>query len=171
MNFSRFGEKFIRKSGIMELMEDIGLAFDSGEETYLLGGGNPAHIPEVNKIWEKRVKEILSRPDVLEDMLTNYDSPHGTASFLQALADLFNREYGWGVTPENIAVTPGSQTAFFVLLNMFGGTDAGGMKRMACRYSMISTFRTCFPYHPFSGRVRLSHSNRPVCFCVAWQAN
>ena len=57
------------------------------------------------------------------------DTPQGKESFLKALSGMLNREYGWKIGPENIAITNGSQSAFFCLLNMFGGTDESGKMR------------------------------------------
>jgi valine--pyruvate aminotransferase len=45
---------------------------------------------------------------------------------LESLADLLRKEFGWPVGPENIAVTPGGQTAFYFLFNLFGGHRADG---------------------------------------------
>jgi valine--pyruvate aminotransferase len=41
--------------------------------------------------------------------------------FLDVLTNLFRREYGWGISPENIALTNGSQNAFLSLFNLFAG--------------------------------------------------
>lgn len=128
-NLSQFGRKFTSPSGILSLMEDLGQAMQTDEKIYMLGGGNPAHIPEVNRIWRERMSAILENGGEYERMVANYDTPRGKESFLNALAEMLRREYGWDVGPENIAVTNGSQTAFFLLLNLFSGTDAGGRKR------------------------------------------
>ena len=49
--------------------------------------------------------------------------------FLDAMADLLNRENGWDVKPSNIAITAGGQTAFFFLFNMLAGECAGGVRK------------------------------------------
>jgi valine--pyruvate aminotransferase len=128
-NLSRFGSKFTSPSGILSLMEDLGQAMQTDEKIYMLGGGNPAHIPEVNRLWRERMSTILENGSEYERMVANYDTPRGKESFLCALAEMLRREYGWDVGPENIAVTNGSQTAFFLLLNLFSGTDASGRKK------------------------------------------
>ncbi|MBN1649538.1 MAG: valine--pyruvate transaminase [Spirochaetales bacterium] len=115
---SEFAEKFTRKSGILELMDDLGTAMSANGQFYMLGGGNPAHIPEINDIWRRRMEEILADGDAFEKMLVNYDTPQGKTSFLEALAGLLNREFGWSLGPENIGITNGSQTSFFLLFNM-----------------------------------------------------
>lgn len=52
MTFSLFGDKFTRHSGITRLMEDL----NDGLRTpgaIMLGGGNPAQIPEMNDYFQK----------------------------------------------------------------------------------------------------------------------
>lgn len=120
---SDFGKKYTRNSGILELMDDLGKAMSGSEDFYMLGGGNPAHIPEVNKIWRSRMQEILSDGDSFEKMLVNYDTPQGKLSFLEALSELFQREFGWNISPENIGITNGSQTSFFLLFNILAGKE------------------------------------------------
>ncbi len=130
-SMSRFGQQFSSHSGINALMEDLGAAMQTTEKVYMLGGGNPAHIPEVNSLWRDRMEEVLSNGREFEQMVANYDTPRGKESFLTALAAMLREEYNWEIGPENIAVTNGSQSAFFFLFNMFGGTDEKGrLKRI-----------------------------------------
>jgi valine--pyruvate aminotransferase len=129
MDYSEFGQKFTRGSGILELMDDLGTALAEGGKFYMLGGGNPAEIPEINAIWRRRMEEILGEKEELEAMLVHYDKPQGQRVFLEALADLFNREYGWDLSEKNIAITNGSQTSSFILMNLFSGTFGNGKKR------------------------------------------
>ena len=126
---SRFGSKFTSPSGINELMEDLGAAMQTDEKIYMLGGGNPAHIDEVNAVWRERMGAILENGTEYERMVANYDTPQGKTLFLEALAGMLRREFGWNIGPENIAVTNGSQSAYFFLFNMFGGTDENGRMR------------------------------------------
>ena len=125
MELSDFGKKFTERSGILELMGDLSQALQGSEKKYMLGGGNPAHIPEVERVFRKRMEEILHTPGALEAMLGNYDSATANASFAEALASLLKDQFGWPIGPENIAVTNGSQTAFFLLFNIFGGRTGG----------------------------------------------
>ncbi len=127
--FSRLGLELGSRSGIGELMEDLGNALASGEDVKMLGGGQPAHIPEVNALWRRRMEEILGDPGALERMLANYDPPRGNPGFIAALATLFRREFGWDVDGSNFAVTAGGQTAFFFLFNLLGGEMADGRRR------------------------------------------
>ena len=131
MRSTRFFERFTKKTGIGELMDDMGRAMQGQIDMRMLGGGNPAHIPEVNEIWRRRTEEILSNGAELEETLANYDTPQGKQAFLESLATLLSREYGWKLDAENIAVTNGSQSATFLLLNILSGTDAeGSMNRV-----------------------------------------
>lgn len=125
--FSDFGQRLCLGSGIEELMDDLGNALAlGGPDTRMLGGGQPAHIPEVNALWRRRLEEILAEPGAMEKMLANYDPPRGNPRFLDALAELFNRSFGWDITAKNIAITSGGQTAFFFLFNALAGRFADG---------------------------------------------
>jgi len=129
MELSRFGQKITARTGILELMDDLGSIPAEGRRRYMLGGGNPARIPQVEELWRRRMGEILNNGDQFERMIGVYDSSQGNERFLTALADMMAREYGWRITPKNIAVTNGSQTAFYCLINMLCGTGADGVKR------------------------------------------
>lgn len=125
--FSNFGQRLCMGSGIEELMDDLGNALAlGGPDTRMLGGGQPAHIPEVNALWRRRLEEILATSGGLEKTLANYDPPRGNPKFLEALAGLFNRSFGWDITAKNIAITSGGQTAFFFLFNALAGTFPNG---------------------------------------------
>ena len=128
--FSNMGRQLAGGSGIEELMEDLGNALASGgPDICMLGGGQPAHIPEVNAIWRRRMEEIMAEPGALEKMLANYDPPRGNPRFIAALASLFRREFGWPLGPENVAITSGGQTAFFFLFNTLAGEMPDGRRK------------------------------------------
>lgn len=127
MNLSVFGKKFTSHSGILQLMDDLGKALATGDKL-MLGGGNPSHIPEVEKELRLRMEKIL-HDDTFEKMIGDYDSPEGDHAFIHALVELFNKEYGWNITAANIALTNGSQTSFFYLFNMFAGEYGNGQKK------------------------------------------
>lgn len=116
-------------SGILELMKDLGEALTENRNAIMMGGGNPARIPEVESLWRQATESLLRQPDSFGEMLSNYDPPAGNPAFLDELASFLQRQCGWNVTRKNLAVTVGGQTAFFFLLNLFGGTDAGGSLR------------------------------------------
>ncbi len=128
MDYSDFGERFRRRSGITLLMEDLaeGLARD---DTIMLGGGNPAAIPEALEVFQRSLDRLNASGELLR-ALSNYDGPQGRQAFLESLADYFNARYGWGLSWRNIALTHGSQTAFFALFNSFAGRRNGRMRHV-----------------------------------------
>ena len=126
MDFSDFGKRFAGEIGIGELMDDLGEALVADPAPLMLGGGNPAHVPEVQAVFKKRMENILSKHGEFERVIGNYDTPQGAKAFVCALADLFRDEFGWSIGPENIALTNGSQNAFFSLFNLFAGRFEGG---------------------------------------------
>jgi valine--pyruvate aminotransferase len=128
MNLSKFGEKFTCKAGITELMDDLGEAM-AGNEMWMLGGGNPAHIPSVQQRFRRRMEQILAEPNSFETMIGNYTGSRGHAAFIEALADLLSEQFGGEIGPENIALTNGSQNAFFCLFNLFAGEMPDGSKK------------------------------------------
>jgi len=93
MNWTHFGEKLTSRSGILELMDDLGKAMQSPGEKYMLGGGNPGVIPEMDQLWRRRMEEIMANGDEFERGLGNYDTPQGKERFLRAMANLLNREF------------------------------------------------------------------------------
>ncbi len=113
-------------------MDDLGAALaEGGDDVKMLGGGQPAHIPEVNAVWRKRMEEIMASSGGLERMLSNYEPPRGNTEFLGALAKLLNQTLGWDITAKNIAITAGGQTAFFFLFNALAGRlDDGSQKKI-----------------------------------------
>lgn len=125
MKFSDFGTRFAGEIGIGELMDDLGDALVSDPAPFMLGGGNPAHVPEVQSIFKKRMEHILANPGEFERVIGNYDTPQGAKAFIGALAELFRSEFAWDIGSENIALTNGSQNAFFSLFNLFGGKFGG----------------------------------------------
>ncbi|MHC4541985.1 MAG: valine--pyruvate transaminase, partial [Planctomycetota bacterium] len=57
---SRFGQKIAAASGIGQLMEDLGVALSQGRDILMLGGGNPAHIPEAQQCFRAGVEKLLA---------------------------------------------------------------------------------------------------------------
>ncbi len=129
MKYSAFGEKFANQSGITLLMDDLGHALNSDTDMIMMGGGNPAHIPEVQQYFKQRLAEILSSEREFQRLIGIYDPPQGEVDFIDAVCDLLNREYAWSLTRENIGLTNGSQAAFFMLFNMFAGAYSDGSQK------------------------------------------
>jgi len=110
-------------------MEDLGAAMSGREGILMLGGGNPGHIPEVQQFFRERMQRILDDPVEFAHVIGDYDPPQGKTQFIEALAGLFRREYGWEIDAGNIALTAGSQCGFFLLFNMFGGEYESGVTK------------------------------------------
>jgi valine--pyruvate aminotransferase len=127
---SIFARNLTRRTGTLELMEDLGEAMTTGRgEMLMMGGGNPGHIPEIQALWRQRMRELLDDEAAFDSILGDYDQPAGNPRFREAVAGLLQREFGWPITAANIAVTNGGQTAFFFLLNRFAGDFADGSHR------------------------------------------
>lgn len=109
-------------------MEDLAEGLQQ-EHMVMLGGGNPALIPEVHEVYRQTVAKLLENGKLLS-ALENYDGPQGNEEFLDALADYFNHHYQWGITRRNISLTHGSQSAFFALFNSFAGTSGSIKKKV-----------------------------------------
>ena len=129
MKFSEFANRFSAESGIATLMEDLGEALAGDRRVLMLGGGNPAHIPAVQDYFNRRLRYFVDHPREFAQVIGNYDAPRGEKRFIGALADFFNRHYHWGIGPENIVLTAGSQTGFFMLFNSLAGLFPGGARR------------------------------------------
>jgi valine--pyruvate aminotransferase len=121
---SRFGELLTKPTGALELMDDLGHAMGGDRDVAMLGGGNPGKVPAVQRWLAGRLAEIAASESDLERMLLNYAHPRGEIKFRRALASLLREELGWRVTADNIALTAGSQTAFFMLFNLFAGVQS-----------------------------------------------
>ena len=128
MKLSDFGEHYRGYSGITHLMDDLseGLAQPG---TIMLGGGNPAHIPEVDAMLQTVLGRLLDSGELVSS-LTNYDAPQGKAAFLENLATFFRQQYGWEISTRNIALTHGSQSAFYLLFNAFAGRAGQSRRRV-----------------------------------------
>jgi len=126
ISMSKFGRKMAGHSGIVELMDDLGKAMAGHEKMLMLGGGNPAGIPEMQAIWREEMTALLQDGERFDRVLCHYDVPQGSPRFLEAVATLFRDEYGWNIGPQNVAVTNSSQNAYFMLLNMLAGEREDG---------------------------------------------
>lgn len=121
-SFSDFGEKLTGHSGILQLMDDLGRPLPEGVTPYRLGGGNPAQVPEVIALYRSAMENIMAEDKGFENLISLYDAPQGRVQFIETFAKFLSSKYGWKVGPENIAITNGSQSAFFYLFNLFSGT-------------------------------------------------
>lgn len=127
---SNFGQKLCGPSGINQLMDDLGKPFPKDIPICQMGGGNPARIPAVEKLYRQQMEKILADGDKFENLIGRYDAPQGRTEFIEAVASYLSKQYGWKITSENVAVTNGSQSSCFYLFNMFSGTFSGGQKKV-----------------------------------------
>lgn len=123
MKFSKFGQRFTSANSLSQIMDDLGDALRSDTPVYLLGGGNPARIDKVNEAYLNAYKSLENDgiAGSAIEAIANYSNPQGDAKFIDTLVAFFNRHYDWNLTSDNIALTNGSQNAFFYLFNLFGG--------------------------------------------------
>jgi len=129
MKISRFGRKITGTSGIGQLMDDLAIALAGGRDIMMLGGGNPAHIPEVQKSFRESMENLLRDGDKFERIISSYGPAGGDHEFIEAVCALLRSQFGWDIQPNNIALTDGSQTAFFILFNIFAGAFEDGTHR------------------------------------------
>lgn len=128
LKLSRFGERFSRRTGTLELMDDLGAALASDRPVNMLGGGNPAQIPAMLALFRREFARVLADEREFRRMVADYAEPAGEQAFRAALAGLLRDSYGWPLGPENIALTAGSQSGFFQLFNLLAGTRTDGSR-------------------------------------------
>lgn len=129
MNVSKFGQKIAAATGIGQLMDDLGSALSQSKDILMLGGGNPAHIPKVQKYFRNSMEKLLRNGAEFERAVGNYAPPGGNREFIEAISSLLRSELGWDIKSKNIALTNGSQTAFFILFNIFAGAFEDGANK------------------------------------------
>ena len=110
-------------------MEDIGSAATSSAGMRLLGGGNPARIPEAQDRFRRAMVHLLADAEQFERVTGDYDGARGHAQFIDGLAALLKSRCGWDVEPKNIAITNGSQSSFYLLFHLFAGEFDQSKKR------------------------------------------
>lgn len=126
MKFSKFASRFSSQSGIVQLMDDLGNAMSGDSDMLMLGGGNPSHIPGVQQYFRDSLHRLIDNPTLFSHAVGNYELPQGNQQFINAIVDMMNKQYQWGIKSENVALTIGSQSAFFFLFNMLAGEDEEG---------------------------------------------
>ena len=129
MKLSAFGEKFSARSGAVELMDDLGNALLENPNAILMGGGNPGQIPAMEQVFQQRLQSLLDDPKQRHNLLGRYQSPQGEKSFRVQMARFLKRKFNWQLSEKNIGISNGSQSAFFVLYNMFAGKMSDGSHR------------------------------------------
>jgi valine--pyruvate aminotransferase len=133
MNFTEFGKKMTCNAGILSLMDDLGNAkMAGGEDMIMMGGGNPGLVPEFQEIMRDQLLAICQDSKSFQQLVGSYAPPQGEKVFSEGLAALLKKEQGWDIGPENICLTNGSQTAFFMLFNLFAGVLPDGSEKKIC---------------------------------------
>ena len=96
MDFSDFGKRFAAEIGIGELMDDLGDALVADPAPLMLGGGNPAHVPEVQAVFKKRMEDILSKQGEFERAITIPVRKLGRPNFDKLRESImFSSQTGW----------------------------------------------------------------------------
>ena len=126
MHFSNFATRYQKGSGTVRLMEDLGRATTAKGAICQLGGGNPAHIPEVEAILREAMADVTADTQAFGKMVGEYDAPGGNVAFRETLASLLTEQFGLALSQENIAITNGSQSSFGLLFNSLSGQYADG---------------------------------------------
>lgn len=120
-------------------MEDLGQALNVNPDLLFLGGGNPARVPKMERVVAEHLTRLVKQPDYLHKLVGVYQSPQGSEVLIDSLVSYFNAELGWPLRACNIAIASGSQSAFFILMNMLAGPSA--VKGRAASH-------ICFPLMP-----------------------
>ncbi|PJZ46632.1 valine--pyruvate transaminase [Leptospira brenneri] len=116
---SLWATRLRQNQGIRSLMEDLGQVTGHPDEI-LLGGGNPAHIPEVEEIFAECFR-ILGEDPSLRSLLGDYQAPIGNDRFRSLAAEYLSPHFGSNLTKDQIAFFNGSQNAYSYLLNIHSG--------------------------------------------------
>jgi valine--pyruvate aminotransferase len=110
-------------------MQDLTIAAPPGGQLYPMGGGNPAHIPEVQDALRQIASEVVDDTKRFTQMVGDYDAPQGHERFRAALAERLSGLFNQPLSASNIAITNGSQASFEILFNAFAGAFSDGSWR------------------------------------------
>jgi len=130
MRFTKMARKLGQPTSITQLMQDLGDALSHNPEMIFMGGGNPARIDDVETLFEARLTSLMKDSRRLHRTLGVYQEPQGDMEFRARMADLLKNKFGWNVSAANIAISNGSQSAFFSLFNMFAGESDEGLRHV-----------------------------------------
>ena len=110
-------------------MEDLSISIPDGKTLYPLGGGNPAHIPEIQALIRSAAETLVGDAVLFASTVGDYDSPQGNERLREILATKLMADCGWAVTADHIAITNGSQASFEILFNSLAGQFDDGTWR------------------------------------------
>lgn len=117
--YSDVAKKMNSLTGVREIMSDIAIAVQRGNDVLNLGAGNPIIIPEFSELW----KDCNDRINYSEysQIVGKYGSSKGYAPLIDTFCQLLNDSNGWNISAKNCLISPGSQSLYFMLLNIFSG--------------------------------------------------
>lgn len=110
-------------------MDDLGLMASASSQNLMLGGGNPARIPEVEQIFRQQLTRIAASSNKFARMAGMYGPPGGDVDFRRGISQLLHDLYGWEVDEGNVALTAGSQNGFYMLFNLLAGLMTDGTRK------------------------------------------
>lgn len=127
---SAHGARMSRLTGVRTIMQDIAqtLAASPNDPWVNLSAGNPVILPAVEALWRKQAHELTASGE-FGQVVCRYGETQGWPPLVAAIVKLFNSRYGWDLRPENVLITPGSQSLLFAAANCFCGYDANGVLR------------------------------------------
>ena len=119
---TQFGQQMSHLTGVRAIMKDIIETLQSGQSADFinLSAGNPVIIPEVEQLWRDCTAELLASTEYGE-VVCRYGSSRGYEPLIDAITADFNQRYHLELKADNILITPGSQSLYFLAANAFGG--------------------------------------------------
>ncbi len=129
-NLSLIGQQMSQLTGVRAIMKDIIATLQSGEEASWidLSAGNPVILPEVEQLWREQAQKTLDSPE-FGPIIARYGSSQGYEPMIEAVVSFFNQRYGLSLGPQNVLITPGSQSIYFFAANSLAGPMPGGGKK------------------------------------------
>ena len=91
--WSKFGERFTRPTGARQLMDDLGDALSGDRSICMLGGGNPAHIPELEDAGTQTFNGACVYEPPLNPEITSWGTP-GPNTCVSTHFTVFPSEHG-----------------------------------------------------------------------------
>jgi valine--pyruvate aminotransferase len=124
---TQFGEEMSHLTGVRAIMKDIIETLKAGQNRHFinLSAGNPVILPEVEQLWRDCTHDLLASHEYGE-VVCRYGNSHGYQPLIEAVKQDFNQRYGLQLTDQNILITPGSQSLYFLAANAFGGYVSSG---------------------------------------------
>ncbi len=115
-----------RLTGVREIMKDIARALrsDPSKKWLNLSPGNPLVIPELENLWRETALEVVNSSE-FGHIIGRYGMTQGYDPLIDAVVETYNRLYNWGIKRENVLITSGSQSLYFLAINAFSGAQPG----------------------------------------------